>query len=209
MGKSYTFIGGIVAAGITVLIVVWVLQSRGGSDSGLSPLFHVPQLASSTQATTPQSTNEGSLVTTSGVEHWYSNTALKFSFQLPDGFEAPEIDTGAKGVYGVWVHNDAGAQLVVLINPIAEGSSISAAGIKDNLPGVAVYDVQDTFIGTVVHAVKFRNNSDEWGGDGVSVWAAYNGHVYQISAARKDQDLLNFVITHWFFAPPQPPRPKK
>jgi hypothetical protein len=69
-----------------------------------------------------------------------------------------------------------------------------------------VYDARDTVIGTVVHGVRFRNNAEEWGGDGVSVWAAYNGYVYQISAARKDEDLLNFVITHWFFAPAHSPQ---
>ena len=216
MEHSSTLIGGLVAAGVIVLGGAFLFVSHGSTGSDLSPLFSVPHFATSTQPTTPdvsskqQTTTFGrSIVATSGVERWYSHTALAFSFQLPDGFNAPEIDTGVKGTYGVWVHNDSGAQLVVFINPIAEGSSISAAGIRDNLPGVTVYDVKDTYIGTVVHAVRFRNNSDEWGGDGVSVWAAYNGYVYQISAARKDEALLDFVTTHWFFAPPQPPPPKR
>lgn len=144
------------------------------------------------------------ITTTDGVERWYTNDALKFSFRLPDGFYAPDINTKVNGVYGVKVYNDASAVLIVLVYPLASGTALTEERVKANLPDVSVIDVKEGFIATVARGLWFRTNAPEWGGDGIAFWVPYNGHLYQIMSARKDQDLMDFVVASWQFAPPRP-----
>lgn len=206
--KSFVVVAGLVAAGLVVVVVALLFKSGSGTNDTLLQ-FRIPTFTTATNTPVATSQPQSKITTTSGIERWYTNTTLNFSFRLPDGFSAPDIDTDVAGVYGTKVYNDSGSVLTVLVYPLTEGPSITIEDIRANLPGTVISGVQEGFIGTVVRGISFRTNAEEWGGDGIAFWVAYNGHVYQLSAARKDQDLMDFVVANWFFAPPTPPQPQR
>lgn len=144
----------------------------------------------------------GRIKTTQGVERWYTHEAPRFSFRLPDGFSAPDIDTGTKGVSGVQVSNDTGVELVVYVYPIGSGSQMDLRTIKSYLAGQVISGLEETVLGTAVRGYRFYTTDAE--GRMVHLWAAYNGYVYTIQSRVEDEDLFSFITQNWFFAPPTP-----
>ncbi len=193
--ESSVIVYGVLAA-LFVVALVWYGVSSRDTATIEAPTFTLP-VASSTAPTSR-------ITTTPGVERWYTNEKLTFSFRLPDGFSAPEIETKVPGEHGVVVYNDAGDRLLVYANPIAEGTELRAEDIAALLPGVRVAEVREGTISTVVRGFWFRTDAKEWEGDGVMFWTAYNGYLYQLQTAGKNNDLLEFIVANWYFAPPAP-----
>ena len=191
-------------------------RQNAGTEEGT--LKFVPAVAQTQASTTPVAFPKTSevtpqrtraLTTTPGVERWYTNTALKFSFRLPDGFSAPDGDTGTPGVYAVAVYNPEGDALVVMAYPISQGTAITESVLRANLPNEHITDVREGVIGTAVRGLYFRSDDPDWGGDAIGFWAAYNGYLYELRTFRHEQALMDFVIANWFFAPPTPSVPQK
>jgi hypothetical protein len=192
-GESFVVLTGTLTAALVVGLV-WY---------GLS--FPAPRGETAAPVPLEVSTTSGQrIITTPGVERWYTNEKLNFSFRLPDGFSAPEIKTKIPGEHGVVVYNDAGDRLLVYANPIAEGTELHPEDIAALLPGVRVAKVQEGMISTVVRGYWFKTDAKEWDGDGVMFWTAYNGYLYQLQTAGKNKDLLEFIVANWYFAPPAP-----
>ncbi len=143
------------------------------------------------------------LTTTSGIESWYTNETLKFSFRLPDGFLAPEADPGAPGAHAVVVHDDADHRLTVVALPVKGITTLTEEDIKANMPGAIIMSVREGYIGTLVRGLYF---SAQTGADReqTAFWFLYDGYVYELSTATEDAVLLDFIVSTWRFAPPTP-----
>lgn len=144
---------------------------------------------------------------TPGVERWYTNDDPQFTFQLPDGYSAPDIDTEIEGVHGVHVSNGGGSELAVYVYPVSSGMQVDAASIRAYLAPQTVTDIRETALGTVVRGLLFTSRLPD-GSRTINLWAAYNGRVYTIQAPIEDIDLFTFVTQRWFFAPPAPSAPR-
>lgn len=140
---------------------------------------------------------------TDGVERWYTNDTRTFSFRLPDGFSAPELDIADPGVEGMMLHMDGYEPLVVLVHQVPPLFALSDQSIRANLPGITVTGVRETFLGTVTKALVFRTYSAEQE-EGIELWAINNGKLYRLATSPENEDLLKFVTENWYFAPPFP-----
>jgi hypothetical protein len=194
-----------IAGAVVVLTALgfflWYAHSRPASPSGLGT-------STAPSALSGSSSPASSLIkATPGIETWYTNKKLHFSFRIPDGFTAPDIKTGSPNVQGVLVENAAGDELIVAVFPLANGPTgpLTVDGIRENAPGQIITNVTQGVIGAVVTGLSFDTDAQAWGGDGVGFWFAYNGYLYELTAYKKDQELLDFVRSTWQFSPPVPP----
>jgi hypothetical protein len=148
--------------------------------------------------------------TTPGVETWYTNDTLHFSFRLPDGFMAPEAKSvNVSGAQAVTVYNKDGDTLLVVAIPLASAAgALTEDEIHANTPGQTITNVEQGAVGALVTGFSFDTDDKEWGGDGVGFWFAYNGYLYEITTYAKDAPLLDFIRSTWQFSPPVPPPPK-
>lgn len=152
-------------------------------------------------------TSQNAITVTPGIERWYTNPKRVFSFRLPDGFYAPDIETGQPGVYGVRVYNDAGALLTVYAYPIGKGTVLNAETIQANLPDVVVTDIKERVVSSFIPGFEFKTDDAELGGNGLVLWAMYDGYLHEISSSSNNQELFEFVVDNWYFAPPSPSAP--
>lgn len=205
-----------VAVGLVLAIVLtgaWFFSRSPGDDAvaGFTvprgSLFGTERATSTTQAPSGAEKVTDTIRVTPGVERWYTNKGLDFSFRLPDGYSAPEFDTKTPGVVGVVVYKDENVPLVVRVYPIASGTRITPAGLRDHFALVGVRDIEERFIGTVVRGLAFRTSDPDWGGAAIGLWAPFNGRVYEIMTTAENQELFDFILANWFFAPPALPKP--
>lgn len=188
-GGQRVVISGTIAAVILVAVVGSIYYWQPESVRKVDTLLDIPR---------------AKILVTEGVERWYTNDSRTFSFRLPDGYLAPEFKTDIEGVWGVHVDNGSGSKLRIIVTPIEIGVPVGAEQIASALDGVEVTNMKERFIATVVRGISFSTNEEEWGGNGIGFWAANNGYLYQMYAAKTDQDLMDFVIANWYFAPPVP-----
>lgn len=200
---SYSTLGGLVTA-FLVVVGVYLYASDTPQES-----VSVPTWVQEFRTPGGQGTGTTSALSIApGVERWYTNDNPRYSFQLPDGYEAPDIDTGEQGVHGVYVKNSVGSELVVYVHPIASGFRIDEAAIRTYLPEHTIAGLEEITIGTLVRGVKFYSKQQD-GSVSVHAWAAYNGFVYMIQAPIMDEPLFAFITERWVFAPPVPSAPQK
>lgn len=137
------------------------------------------------------------IVQTPGVEVQYVNTALKFSFTVPDGVLAQEFP-GTTGIV-VRLHDAGGANHLAVF--VAAGKSDAAAFTADQVakdaPGTSIADATSTPMAGGVTALEFTSDSATWGGPSRELWFAYNGTRYVVSVPLTDAKLLDFVRDHW------------
>lgn len=200
------------AAGIIVLCVVGLgIYGFGRTSAGdtAAPFFSVPSLFFQS-TTTPRVKVEETqparqkFSVTPGVERFYTNNERTFSFRLPDGFSAPDIQSEEPGVSGVAVHADGGSQLLVLIYRVPTLETLTAESIEVTL-GTKLVGVQEGALGTVVRALRFSVPES----DRVELWAIHTGKLYRLITASENRALLDFVASNWYFAPPMPSTPQK
>lgn len=190
--QSYTTTLGLAAAALIVGVIYFFAQG-GELETPLNPLFVIP-------TSTPQSTS--GLTTTPGVERFYTNDARTFSFRLPDGFNAPEFDTEMQGVTGMMLEKEGREPLLVLDYRVAPMSQLTVATVRESLPGTTLTNAREIIVQSVVRGLLFETEN------GLEVWMIHNGHLYRLLTPKTNQDLLDFVISNWYFAPPTPTPPK-
>ena len=196
---------GLVAAAL-IVIGVFIFVSGGEEATTFVNKLVIPDSLFKTPDTAVPAVSPKKISLTPGIERWYTNDARTFSFRLPDGFSAPALDTGVPGVEGMMLERSGYEPLVVLLHQVPSLFTLSDQSIRANLPGVTVTTVRDTFLGTVVRALVFRTHSAERG-DGIELWAVNNGKLYRLATSPDNEDLLQFVIENWYFAPPFPSTP--
>lgn len=196
---------GLVAAAL-IVIGVFIFVSGGEEATTFVNKLVIPDSLFKTPDTAVPVVSQKKISLTPGIERWYTNDARTFSFRLPDDFSAPALDTGVPGVEGMMLERPGYEPLVVLVHQVPPLFTLSDQSIRANLPGVTVTTVRDTFLGTVVRALVFRTHSAERG-DGIELWAVNNGKLYRLATSPDNEDLLQFVIENWYFAPPFPSTP--
>lgn len=212
---SYPVALGVAGALCIVVALAFVLNTASVSSNPEVPAwvteFNQTEAAKkevTPVAATPVMSPGGRLKITPGVERWYAHDAPQFTFMLPDGFAAPDIDTGVRGVSGVQVSDTRGIELVVYVYPISSGTQVDAATIRSYFPDAQISGLKETTIGTVVRAFIFTSLQSD-GTTMLNLWAAYNGYVYTLTTPTENEDLFTFIKTHWFFAPATPSPPQK
>lgn len=171
------------------------------------PALLTSDVASSTIPSANTVTSSPLIHTTPGVETWYTNDTLHFSFRLPDGFMAPEAKTNVSGAQAVTVYNTSGDKLLVVAIPITVdiGNTLSAQDIIADTKGQVVTNIRPAIVGTVVTGLAFDTDSKEWGGEGSALWFKFNGYLYEVTTYAKDAPLLDFIRSTWQFSKPVPP----
>jgi hypothetical protein len=209
----YSAIGGVIAAVLVVVGLYMYAQSSATHTPEVPAWVREFSVASTSVGGSGEVEQQSTPVTgmvriTPGVERWYTHDNPRFSFQLPDGYQAPDIETGKPGVHGVYVSNSAGSELVVYVYPISSGVRVDEPTIRAYLPEHTIAAFTETVVGTLVRGVKFYSKQQD-GAVSVHTWAAYNGFVYMIQAPVADEPLFNFILERWVFAPPVPSAPVK
>jgi hypothetical protein len=148
-------------------------------------------------STAPAAPKPVPIVQTPGVEIQYVNTALKFSFTVPDGVLAQEFP-GASGIV-VRLHDAGGANHLAVFAAAGKGdpSAFTAAQVAQDAPGTSVADATSTPMTGGVTALEFTSTSTAWGGPSRELWFAHDGTRYQVSVPIADAKLLDFVRDHW------------
>jgi hypothetical protein len=181
---------------VTTELPQWVTELESGSVATSTPsLAETQPIVGSTKVRL-----------TPGVERWYTNDDPQFTFQLPDGYTAPDIDTLMEGVHGVHVSNGGGSELTVYVYP-ATGMQVDVQTIRSYLAPQTVSDIRETVLGTVVRGYLFTSRHPD-GLQNINLWAPYNGRVYTVQAPIEDVDLFAFITQRWFFAPATPSAPR-
>ena len=172
------------------------------------PALLTSDVASSTVPSADTAASSSLFKTTPGVETWYTNDKLHFSFRLPDGFMAPEAKSvNVPGAQAVTVYNTSGDKLLVVAIPITVdiGNTLSAQDIIADTKGQVVTNIRPAIVGTVVTGLAFDTDSKEWGGEGSALWFKFNGYLYEVTTYAKDAPLLDFIRSTWQFSKPVPP----
>lgn len=143
---------------------------------------------------------------TPGIESWYVNAALGFSFRLPEGFTAPDGELRSGG-YGVLVSDAKGHEMAVRAIPDAAAPpSITQSYIE----GTATFA---TPLATVLERAlpddtKVLTFSAGEGEDArAHAWFTHQGYRYQIEALSGSEELINLTLQSWRFGTPIPPPP--
>ena len=142
---------------------------------------------------------------TPGVERWYTNETLGFSFRLADGFSAPEPDASVPGGQSVKVYDASGNLLTVTATP-SSLLRLTPSGLGAG-PGEGIKGVRDVSVGnTGLGGYAFTTDLPLWGGDGIGVEFLKGGYLYEIYTYHKDEDLINLTLSTFRFSPPTPLR---
>jgi hypothetical protein len=174
----------IAVAVVIVALGGWLLW-RGHEGGG-------GNAASTTPAVTPVVITE-----TPGVEVQYLNTALKFSFGMPDGVYAQEFP-GTSGIVVRLHQADSSTHLAVFVTPSKTDPAVFTADtVTADAPGTSVTDAAAASMPGGVTALEFTSSSTAWGGPSRELWFAYNGNRYQVSVPLVDAKLLDFVRDSW------------
>ncbi len=200
--------GTIAALIIAVPLVYFLFQPR----TITAPLWN---MASSTDTARDAysfiPSSDSSLVRfTKGMEAWYVNEKLHFSFRIPDGFSAP--DGALKGSSGqvVILSNNKGDDLLILALPITNGANqiLTEQIVRDNAPGQNLSGFRESSLKEGTRGLSFRTDSSEWGGDGIAFWFTHDGYLYELTTYGKDAELLDLVMQTWRFSVPVAPPAK-
>jgi hypothetical protein len=137
------------------------------------------------------------IVQTPGVEIQYLNTALKFSFVVPDGVLAQEFP-GTSGIV-VRLHDAGGANHLAVFAAAGKSDppAFTAEQVQKDAPGTSVTDVEAHEMPGGITALEFTSESKAWDGSSRELWFAYNGTRYEVSVPIADAQLLDFVRDHW------------
>lgn len=174
----------IAAAAVIVALGGWLLWRGHGGSGGSN--------ASTTPAVIPVAITQ-----TPGVEVQYFNTALKFSFMMPDGVLAQEFP-GTSGTVVRLHRPDTSTHLVVSVaSSKTDPDAFTADTVAKDAPGMQVSGASSVQMPGGITALEFTSTSAAWGGPSRELWFAHDGKRYQVSTPLADAKLLDFVRDSW------------
>jgi hypothetical protein len=171
------------------------------------------EIATTTDAQAPYAYKPDSRSTlirfTPGIEAWYTNEALHFSFRIPEGFSAPDGTVNAGTGHIVELSNTKSDKLLILALPIDTGADqvLTEQIVRDNAPGQNLSDFHEGLLQEGTRGLMFRTDSGEWGGGGIAFWFIHDTYLYELSTYTRDAELLDAVMQTWRFGLPVPPSP--
>lgn len=171
------------------------MQFAPGDAGGVAPLIPgmlVPRVEGTLGAGSAQSapplTNE------------YRSEKYRFLFLMPEGYVAGQFpsDDGVGEV--IVAQNEAGDGIQIIVTPFGEDLKILTVDrIKEDIPDMAMTDVQNVAIGDTYKGVTFRSDNELFGGSSREVWFVYLGNLYQISTYTRLDPLLRAIFATWKF----------
>lgn len=148
---------------------------------------------------------------TEGVNAWYVNEKLGFSFRLPDGFTAPDGKLQGSETHVVHLSNGKGSELSVVARKITVGADtplsveiIRSQAVDENLSNFSEGILPDGTSGFM-----FESDSEEWGGATIAFWFIKKGYLFTLTTAKRDAELLDLVMKTWNFGLPVAPQPSQ
>ena len=144
-----------------------------------------------------------------GVQAWYTNERLNFSFRLPEGFTAPDGTLKDSKGQVVTLSNGSGDDLLLLALPITSGADrkLTEDLVKENSPNQNLSDFRERTLKDGTRGLEFRTDSNDWNGSGIAFWFIKDGYLYELTTYEKDAELLELVVGTLHFAKPVPPPP--
>ncbi|MBX9765602.1 hypothetical protein K2X83_03100 [Patescibacteria group bacterium] len=146
---------------------------------------------------------------TEGVNAWYVNEKLGFSFRLPDGFSAPDGKLQGADTHVVQLTNGKGNDLSIVARKIVAGTDeqLSEEIIRTQVARESLSAFQTASLLDGTGGYLFETDSVEWGGEGIAFWFTKDGYLFTLTTTKKDGELLDLVMKTWNFGRPIPPRP--
>jgi hypothetical protein len=203
----------IILAGTVAALVVCVVVSVGIFFKPKAPLWDFPatkQEAEKAYAYTPNPDSQ-IIKFTEGVNAWYVNEKLGFSFRLPDGFSAPDGKLQGSETHVVHVSNGKGNELSVVARKITAGADtpLSVEIIRTQVVDENLSNFSEGILPDGTSGFIFETDSAEWGGQGLTFWFTKKGYVFTLTTAKKDAELLDLVMKTWNFGRPVAPQPSQ
>lgn len=204
----------IIIAGAAAAFLVCVIIVLGIFFKPKLPLWNFsasPEEAEKAYAYTPRS-DSTIIKFTEGVNAWYVNEKLGFSFRLPDGFSAPDGKVAGADTHVVELSNGKGNDLHVVALKIKEGADqvLTEKAIRANAPEEVLSGFTSGMLPDGTAGYVFETNAEKWAGEGLAFWFTKDGYLFTLSTAKKDEELLDLVMKTWNFgrpvAPPIPAR---
>jgi hypothetical protein len=197
---------------LTALILAGLLWFLTSSKIAQEPLWNdsaSPQESAQAYEYVP---NPDSILIkfTEGINTWYVNETLRFSFRLPDGFSAPDGKVKDANTYVVELSNGKGNTLHIVALKIKDNASetLSEDIIRQQLLEENPHNFKADSLKEGTKGLYFETNSATEGSEGIAFWFTKDGYLYTFATARKDAELLELVMQTFRFGgavlPPPP-----
>lgn len=142
----------------------------------------------------PSNTNTGVSAANAQPQNRYENEEYGFSFVLPEGFGAEELQ-GA-----VVISNEAGDGIQVVITPLQEDIlHLTEERIRADLPSLEIRDPEVIEIGEGRTGLLFKSNNEAFEGASQEVWFVYESNLYQLNTYQRLSPLLEKIGETWSF----------
>lgn len=132
----------------------------------------------------------------------YENEAYEFSLNMPENFEASEIDNGEEG-RTILLQDAGGNGIQIAVSPFDEdtgaGYTLTQERIEHDVPDLKIVDAQPVEVGSNYRGLAFKSDNGAFGGASREVWFVFGGNLYQISTYDRLDDLLKQIFATWQF----------
>lgn len=198
-----------VIVAVSIVLVLWFLNEQRNAQK---PLWDTPtsqEEVTKAYEYTPD-LNSTLIKFIEGVNAWYVNETLRFSFRLPDGFSAPDGKVKGTDTHIVELSNGKGNALHIVATKIKEGASavLTEEAIRQQVPEENPHTFKVGFLKEGTEGFYFETDSAAAGGEGVAFWFTKDGYLYTLTTTKKDTELLELVMQTWRFGgavvPPPP-----
>jgi hypothetical protein len=141
----------------------------------------------------PAAVGSFAVTRTPGVETTYLNTALGFSFALPDGLTTQERTAGGEAVVAAY---DAAGVLRLMVRAAPADGAVTPASVREAMQGAEVKDAAEAQVAGD-SGVVFESSDISWSGATRELWFAHAGHRYRATVRGADAALLELVRGSW------------
>lgn len=174
------------------------------------PLWEIPASGASSADTHGYVPNPDSTLIhfTDGVEAWYVNEDLKFSFRIPDGFIAPDGKLKDSGAAVVRLSNGAGYELDITASKIgARPEDITEENLRAEFPEETLMNFSKVVLPDGTEGLAFERGTEE--NREVQARFIKDDYLYILAADKKSAELMELVVGTWRFGVPVAPRSAK
>lgn len=131
----------------------------------------------------------------------YSNSAYKFSLNMPETFTARELPPDDSGATTILLQNaDDIDGVQIRVSPFSEDlHTLTADRIHQDVPDMKIIEPQPVDVGDNYTGLAFKSDNDAFGGASREVWFVFRSNLYQISTYDRLDPLLKKIFATWKF----------
>ncbi len=126
----------------------------------------------------------------------FKSAKYNFSFEYPKGFSAAEFIEWETTDIILVQNSETRRGFQVAVSPFDGPDLITPGNILKDIPDMQINEPKNT-ISNGIRALEFL--SDDGGAPKAEIWFINKGYLYQISAFKKDKDLIEKVLSSWKF----------